>query len=260
MRSAILAIGSLLWDDKEREAWRRSRLHLDERFSVSVPICYGRRARSRGKTFTITFAPDGRLGQGVLIPCRLPIDDARGLLLEAEALWKAEKPSARAGEIGAAWGCVGTMFREPDRLLEEWNNHFRGTRVHPVYPVNANGKLSIRWPVPTTVGSSNDIDVILVTATKAQENLPSPDEIADAWLCQADGHERYFFENVRHGIRTPDDGLIWERIRSRKPRWLAEPLYQEAIAVLGKPDEGIRLALPRRPRGYRMSRASKVEE
>ncbi len=234
MRSAVLVIGSLVWDDKGREVWRQSRLRLDEKFGVSVPICYGRRSRSHGKTFTMTFAPDRRLGQGVLIPCRLPVDDAGGLFSEAKALWKAEERNMSAVGVGAAWGCVGAMFREPDRSLQGWRDYFRNTGVHPVWPVNADGELSIPWPAPTTVASSNDIDVILAVATKAETRLPNPNDIADAWLCQKEGHERYFFENVRHGIRTPDDGLIWNRIEKRKPRWLTEPLYQEAIAILKK--------------------------
>jgi hypothetical protein len=45
------------------------------------------------------------------------------------------------------------------------------------------------------------------------------------------GHERYFFENVRHGIRTPDDQLIWQRIEQKNPPWLHKAAYAEAIAI-----------------------------
>ena len=53
-----------------------------------------------------------------------------------------------------------------------------------------------------------------------------------AWISQDQGHELYFFENVRHGIRTPDDLLIWKRIENAKPSWLRNDAYTEAIAVL----------------------------
>jgi len=43
MRTGILIIGSLLWDNCQREAWRRSRLHVDRKLHVKAPICYGRR-------------------------------------------------------------------------------------------------------------------------------------------------------------------------------------------------------------------------
>ncbi len=47
-----------------------------------------------------------------------------------------------------------------------------------------------------------------------------------------DGYERYFFENVRHGIRTPEDLNIWRRIAERSPEWLKEPGYAEVVSLL----------------------------
>ncbi|MEW6385236.1 MAG: hypothetical protein AB1514_14955, partial [Pseudomonadota bacterium] len=70
------------------------------------------------------------------------------------------------------------------------------------------------------------------TATQAEETQPTATEIADAWIRQNDGHERYFFENVRHGIRTPVDGLIWKRIEEQRPSWLCKQTYAEAIKLL----------------------------
>ena len=81
-------------------------------------------------------------------------------------------------------------------------------------------------------GKPADMDVILAIATKAEQRPPTAFEIADAWTSQDDGHERYFFENVRHGIRTPDDICIWRRIEEQSPRWLQECKYREAIALL----------------------------
>jgi len=75
------------------------------------------------------------------------------------------------------------------------------------------------------------MDVILATATRAEATRPTPDEIADGWIDR--GHERYFFENVRHGIRTSDDGLIWRRLEERAPRWLHGDVYADVVALLG---------------------------
>jgi hypothetical protein len=74
--------------------------------------------------------------------------------------------------------------------------------------------------------------MILATATRAQSQAPTAEAIADAWVDRHVGHERYFFENVRHGIRTPDDGLIWKRIEGRQPQWLNDNAYSEAICLL----------------------------
>jgi hypothetical protein len=232
VRGAILITGSLLWHNDQREVWRTSRLLLEKRFHAKVPICYGRVSTSHSKTFTMTFGPFERLGQGVLVPCRLAIGDAQGLFTEAQALWKAEKAGAKAFEIGAEWGCVGVLFQESKESLKiEWEKYFR-VNASSVWPVSTDGRLSIPWPIPTADGTGDDVQVILAIATKAEVKPSMPEEIADAWLGQQKGHERYFFENVRYGIRTPDDGLIWKRLEERNPPWLANNAYQEAIAVL----------------------------
>ncbi len=49
---------------------------------------------------------------------------------------------------------------------------------------------------------------------------------------QEEGQERYFFENVRHGIRTTEDGAIWKRSQQYRPRWLEGGAYAEAVALL----------------------------
>jgi hypothetical protein len=42
MRAGIRIIGSLLWDNDKRSAWRKSRLCMDEEVLVKAPIRYGR--------------------------------------------------------------------------------------------------------------------------------------------------------------------------------------------------------------------------
>ena len=63
-------------------------------------------------------------------------------------------------------------------------------------------------------------------------NFSSARSFADAWVSQLEGHENYFFNNVKHGIRTPDDLAIWRRIEDRSPRWINAEPYKEAIEIL----------------------------
>jgi hypothetical protein len=126
------------------------------------------------------------------------------------------------------------MFREeiaPAEWMAEWADHFR-QRASPTAPVDADGMLRIPWPVNAHDGSPADVDVILGAAAAAVATPPSAVEIADAWAGQHAGHERYFFENVRHGIRTPDDRAIWHRIEERAPPWLGAERHREAIELL----------------------------
>jgi len=235
MQGAILTIGSLLWDDGTRAEWRREHLHIDRKICVKVPIGYGRRSQTRGNTFTMTFTLDGPAGQGVLVPCTEPIVNVGSLVAEAEALWSAEQPTASSPRIGAEWGCVGVLCRaetESAHLLQEWARHFRDIHTFAVSPVDERGMLRIPWPVKATDGAPAEADVVLATATKAEVVRPCAEEIADAWLGQNKGHERYFFENVLHGIRTPDDGLIWKRIEEQGPCWLSNDAYTEAVTIL----------------------------
>jgi hypothetical protein len=92
--------------------------------------------------------------------------------------------------------------------------------------------LRIPWPAIAADGKAAELDVIFATATKAEATRPLPADVADAWINQDEGYESYFFENVRHGIRTPDDLLIWKRIENATPSWLRSPAYTEAIAIL----------------------------
>lgn len=234
MRTAILIIGSLLWDSRgERASWRQSRLIIDHAVPVNVPIRYGRRSQSRSNTFTMTFANDAPSGKGVLVPCRTSPPDVAAVVAEAEELWRAEQPGAAPGRVGASWGCVGALFSNQPILVEwsrAWADHLQ-SRTSPVPPVGGDGMLGIPWPTIVGAGAA-DVDVILATATKADATRPTAEQVADAWLAQNQGHERYFFENVRLGIRTPEDPLIWRRIEERRPCWLRREEYAEAVAVL----------------------------
>ncbi len=239
MRAGILIIGSLLWGDEgERNEWRKSRLCMDHAEKVRTPIRYGRCSSSRGHTYTMTFTTDDPLGEGVLVPCKTPFSDANALIAEAEALWKAEDSNAAPGVIGASWGgCVGILFRAQaalNNLIQAWTKHFCEKKVSPIPPVSKDGLLVIPWPVKVSNGEESDVDLILATATKPDGKRPSPKNIADAWNNQNNGHERYFFQNIRHGIRTSEDGSIWKHIESGTAPWLNkfQSDYAEAVAKL----------------------------
>lgn len=234
MRGAVLIIGSLLWDDRHRDLWRRSRLRISEKVHVQAPIRYGRRSQKWGNTFTMTLSADAPPGQAALVPCTAIIEDVAGLIAEAEALWSAEQSTASQGSIGASWGCVGVLFRDEsahEDWLAAWVEHFR-SRTSSVSPVDDRGILRIPWLLTASEARRADVDVVLATATKAEARRPTVADIADAWLDQHNGYERYFFENVRHGIRTPDDVLIWRRIEEQGPSWLRCRAYAEAVAIL----------------------------
>lgn len=234
IRAGVLIIGSLLWDKEHRDSWRRSHLRLDEKVHVKVSIRYGRRSGNRGDTFTMTLSPDKPLGQAVVVSCARIIEEPAGMIAEAQALWRAERPQASQGSIGAPWGCVGALFRDERahaKWRAAWREYFRSGTT-PVAPVNDDGTLCIPWPLTASESKQLQLDVILATSTKAETPQPTAAEIADAWLDQHEGHERYFLENVRHGIRTSDDALIWRRIKERRPSWLMSKQYAEAVAIL----------------------------
>lgn len=236
MQAAILIIGSLLWDHRNgRDKWRKSHLRVDLLQHVRVPIRYGRCSHTRGNTYTMTFASDHVMGHGVLVPCKSPLPTADALICEVEELWQAESTNANKGDISAGWGCVGILFRPqgtPSTWRQEWGDYFCKKKANVVPPISSDGLLGIPWPVKVSDGNEVDVDVILATATRADSKLPSTDDIADAWISQSNSHERYFFENVRCGIQTPDDKYIWRRIEERKPVWMNKREYAKAVSLL----------------------------
>ncbi|NPA72176.1 MAG: hypothetical protein GXO35_05030 [Gammaproteobacteria bacterium] len=234
MQVAILVIGSLLWDDAQHRAeWRRTRLDVDFQIPVKVPIRYGRRSTTRGNTFTMVFAGNEATGQARLIPCISLVSDLKDLVDEAIALWKAERKYARDGEVGSSWGCVGILPRDQNfQFANEWSQYFQEHSHAPIAPVDSKGRLNIPWPVRIGEPLPIDIDILISTSTQPESTLPTAIEIADAWIEQNEGYERYFFENVQCGIRTPDDLKIWRRIEERSPDWLNNPAYAEVISLL----------------------------
>lgn len=227
-------IGSLLWDDDRRAEWRRERLRVEEVRYVAAPIRYGRRSDSRGRTFTMVIDPKEPFGQAALVPCRSDIRSFADLQVEAEELWRAERKADSRDGIGGSWGCVGALFAdEQDRgLMTQWSDWF-GRSTSPVVPVDDDGILGIGWPSETSDSRPVDVDIILATATLATSRRPMNEEIANAWVDQNQGHERYFLENLRSGIRTKEDRAIWEHFRYSTARRLDQGLIQDVNDWLG---------------------------
>lgn len=186
----------------------------------------------------MTIAPDAPEGCAVLVPFASRIESPPHLLNGARALWKAEYPPAAIDTLGAQWGCVGLRFREPlHAWLPAWSEAFRANCTSAVYPVDCHGILDIPWPILTN-GDGSNVDFVLATATQRESYRPTVEAIADAWIEQPAKRVRYFFENVRHGIRTHADIAIWKRIKARGPEWLSMPEFGDAIAVLEKESTG----------------------
>jgi len=235
MRTGILIVGSLWWDTRrERTEWRQRRLLVDETVHVKVPLRYGRKSQSRGGTFTMVISTGGSHGQALIVRARNDASTPDALVTEAEHLWAAEQPSAAARSISASWGSVGIRFRDESvdsRVAEAWSHHFaKSGRTIP--PIGAAGILDIPWPSSSGNVVGPSFDLILATATQAESRLQTPDQVADAWVEQDEGHEAYFFENVRHGIRTPEDVAIWFRIEQRQPEWLSNDAYSDVVETL----------------------------
>lgn len=233
MQAAVLTIGSLFWDERPlRTEWRKRRLRVDGSRPVKARIHYGRYSHSRGGTYTMTFAVDAPEGSARLVPCVAPIESIDDLVEEARELWAAEAWCSKPGKLGTDWGCCGVLFRESSSpLADAWARSFRQHGPGPIPPVGANGDLRIPWPVGVD-GERVEVDLILAAVTEAEPRAPTPETIATAWARQSEGHQAYFFENVRCGIRTHQDHEVWREILVKCPRWLDEPKCAEAVGLL----------------------------
>lgn len=233
MNAAILIIGSLRWDNRGgRDVWRKERLLAEQAIPVKAPVRYGRKSRSRGNTYTMVLAPEEKMGRALLVPLIRPVATGTDLFTEAKALWMAETNCDCVTRIHASWGSVGAWFGNGcgSDWAEGWAGHFT-TQKEAIEPINKNGLMEIPWPTSND-GKAVKYDIILATATKAEAIRPSTEEVAAAWANQKDGLEAYFFENIRHGIRTPDDAEIWRKIEEHNPAWILDPTHSPAIEIL----------------------------
>jgi len=239
-RCGILIIGSLLWNQDaggHRERWRQNRLDLSAKQHVNVPIRYGRRSQTWGDSFTMILDAEASSGQAVLVPCKAPVSSFEDLIEEVQWLWAAEANEPTSNEFYRGWGCVGSLFRSNEfaqALEDEWRGYFQNAKAAKFPAIDSAGKLNTPWPKLISGAPVEDFEVILGTATmpKPKDNRPNAQQIAKCWIDQNGGHERYFFENVRHGIRTHDDHEIWKAIAAEDPSWLGSGEHDAAIRLL----------------------------
>ena len=108
----ILIIGSFLWDDRRR-LWRHARLDMA---SKTRPHSLWRLSCARGNTYTMVFSRLCESGQTKVVHSSHTVSSLSDLITEAEAFWKAEKPSAAPGRIVVDWGCM-TLLCNPERKI-----------------------------------------------------------------------------------------------------------------------------------------------
>ena len=230
----VLIIGSLLWDSEQnRPAWRKARLDMTTVKTVTAPIRYGRRSgRNRGNTYTMVFSRSAEVGQGKVVQCTRSVFAAADLVSEAQALWKAELPTASAGRIAADWGCVAVLCNPerkiPEEVLRGWAMRVADEPQYGDVPqaaeegslVSETGLLQIAWPRLVEGEAAVQLDLLLVTANHPTLNgtplcYPPVETIARAWN-EAGNHVEYFWRNSDCEIRTFQDDEIRALLHPRE--------------------------------------------
>jgi hypothetical protein len=224
-RGAVLIIGSLWWDNSEREEWRNERLAKEQKIIVSAPIRYGRRSGEKRKnTYTMVFSSDcysQGMGKALLVPFKSQIKNLEELVIEAKELWKAE--SGIADRISGTWGAVGLLVNAdsniPGDIVDGWKvlekrPEFKAIgQEHPC--LSRDGLLMLHWVEDFNSKSAVDFDFILATATLPNiEAYPTSQEIAEA--CVRNKYTQYFAENQKHGIITFQDEEILKLLHPKE--------------------------------------------
>jgi hypothetical protein len=228
----VLIIGSLYWDPR-RQAWRKSRLNMDEVYNVRARIRYGRLSSGRDDTYTMVFSGQAVEGQAKVVRCRRDVSSLAELDAEANQLWGAERNRGPDGTISAEWGCVAMLCNPgrkiPAKVAVTWAKRVAGISDYgnsphlpgETAPLSASGLLQIPWPVISGGNDSVPLDLLIATANDPTlkgnpKSYPTPEVIAAAWRAKKAAKKNrvdYFQNNVRHGIRTFEDDAIAEYLR-----------------------------------------------
>lgn len=226
----ILIVGSLYWDTHcNRTKWRHERLEIGASQGVVVPIRYGRRSQSRGKSYTMVFSRSllsdwDSMGKAVVVPCKRSVCCIKDFLQEAEALWAAERNVTTSnGRISADWGAVAVALNPdhtiPEEFLEGWHarvseetNYGQFDKAAGEEPIfNKKGILEIPWP-KCSDGAPLQVSALLATATNPtliNGKYATPRQIAAAWTTDSGSkYVEYFWKNRESAINTFQDGDI----------------------------------------------------
>jgi hypothetical protein len=244
LRAGVLILGSLLWDNADRERWRGQRLEMASSQQVWLPIRYGRLSGTRGDTHTMVLSnlcyAHRELGEAFVVPYMRPIQTAEDLIAEACELVEAERLAKWT------WGAVGVLTsptsKVPCEILAGWKDfaaeklrncalfthHTKSER--PI--LSKSGLLQLRWPRSVDTSKPVDLDILLATPTAptlAGGRYPRSREIGETYARQ--NRPEYFVKNVRHRIRTANDKDIWKSSLRLKPEWAKQ--YADVAVALG---------------------------
>ena len=230
LRGGVIIIGSLLWDNSNRQKWRDNNLCSENQFKVYIPIRYGRYSCKR-KIYTMVFSNNCYLkryglGIGWVLPIKTKINLFSELKGEAKKMGEAE--GFNNNGFSSDWGSVALLLNPnkiiDDSIKEEWGKFMSDKIPRPPllvsekFPIDFNGFLTIRWP--EEVMQKNKIekyDFLIATVTNPtliKNRYPTVYKIANA-MEKVDNY-LYFEKNREHEITTFQDERISNIISETK--------------------------------------------
>lgn len=235
LRGGVIIIGSLLWDNSNRQKWRENDLCLEKQFKVYIPIRYGRCSCKR-KIYTMVFSNICYLERyGLGIGWVLPIRDEITLFAELkEEAQKMGKVEGFKNGLSSNWGSVALLLNPnkiiDDSIKEEWSklmsckisNHSLLSKKlkSEKSPIDSNGFLAIRWPEEVTpknkIGKLDFLIATVTTPTLINNRYPTVYKIANAM--EKENVNPYFIKNREHKITTFQDERILNIISETKQK------------------------------------------
>jgi len=232
LKGGVIIIGSLLWDDDQREIWRTESLKLETKIATPLRIRYGRDSPTRRHTFTMVFSnhPTTGLGNGYVVSLKRNIENREMLKHEAVALAKAEGLWTEASQVlSREWGAVGLLVNENRsnavKISSKWKGLFHEHRsdqpqnrfdysqfciIGEVPIIDADGLLKIDWPPDT-----DSFDFLLATPTVPNPRKPLTPKAIAKKMIEAN-YSEYFDNNIAHNIRTFQDEEIMADLNDLK--------------------------------------------
>lgn len=227
IKGGVIIIGSLLWqnylndeNDNKRLEWRNSRLDIENKIPIRIPIRYGRKSSSKIITMVFSNRMSRKKGVGYVVPLNKTINNSEELLSECKALSKAEGLN---GKFVAFWGVIAYLLNEEvieGNVKKEIVKIFKQSKNEQIdildYKVGRERscvtnslKLNINWVDPIIESDKNKLDklhFLLATPTKPMNSIPTYEEIANS--VKSDTQRKYFMNNLINGIITFDDFKI----------------------------------------------------